>query len=42
MQHPKKMLIGKMIQEDQNVKLSDDQDTNLKNEFIKPSHYSHR
>ena len=42
MQHPKKMLIEKIIQEDQNIKLSDNQDTNLKNEFIKPSHYSHR
>ena len=41
-QHPKKMLIEKIIQKDQNIKLSYNQDTNLKNEFIKPSHYSHR
>ena len=34
-QHPKKMLIEKIIQKDQNIKLSYNQDTNLKNEFIK-------
>ena len=38
--HPKKMLIEKIIWKDQNIKLSYNQNTNLKNEFIK-HHYSH-